>query len=88
MFTQQLFVPRVLPSNMHRGENMCIFCSSHYRNRVLYRVYKTLGKALPSVTLDKYFLGTGFFAEYFFSNTRQRLCRVSKNIRQIENRKN
>jgi hypothetical protein len=52
----------------------------HYRNRVLCRVSKTLGKG--------YFtLGKGF-AECFFSDTQQRLCRVSKSTRQIKNRKN
>jgi hypothetical protein len=39
-------------------------------------------KALPSVTLGKDFIGKGFFAECFFSDTRQRLCRVSKSTRQ------
>jgi hypothetical protein len=47
----------------------------------------TLGKAFADCntrqrTLGKYFIGKGFFAEYFFSDTRQRLCRVSKNTRQ------
>jgi hypothetical protein len=49
--------------------------------------YFTLGKAFAECntrqrTLDKYFIGKGFFAEYFFSDTRQRLCRVSKSTRQ------
>jgi hypothetical protein len=34
-------------------------------------------------TLDKYFIGKWFFAEYIFSG----LCRVSKNTRQIKNHK-
>jgi hypothetical protein len=67
---------------------------SYYRNRVLCRVSKTLGKGYFTLgkafaecntrqrTLDKYFIGKGFIAEYFFSNTRQRLCRVSKSTRQ------
>jgi hypothetical protein len=50
----------------------------HYRNRVLCRVSKTLGKGYFTLdkafaegntrqrTLDKYFIGKGFFAEYFF----------------------
>jgi hypothetical protein len=33
-------------------------------------------------TLGKDFIGKGFFAECFFSDTRQRLCRVSKSTRQ------
>jgi hypothetical protein len=62
---------------------------SHYRNRILCRVSKTLGKGY--FTLGKGFaecntrqrtLGKGFFAECFFSDTRQRLCRVSKSTRQ------
>jgi hypothetical protein len=52
----------------------------------------TLGKAFTECNtrqriLAKYFIGKGFFAEYFFSDTRQRLCRVSKSTRQIKNRK-
>jgi DNA modification methylase len=54
----------------------------HYRNRVLCRVSKTLGKGY--FTLGKDFMGKGFFAEYFF----RALYRVSKNTRQIKNRKN
>jgi hypothetical protein len=54
----------------------------HYRNRVLCRVSKTLGKGYFTIgkvfaecntrqrTLGKYFIGKGFFAEYFFSDTR------------------
>jgi hypothetical protein len=50
----------------------------HYRNRVLCRVSKTLGKGYFTLgkafaecnnrqrTLDKYFIGKGFFAECFF----------------------
>jgi hypothetical protein len=45
----------------------------HYRNRVLCRVSRHSAKAilhsakpLPSVTLGKYFMGKGFFVEYFF----------------------
>jgi hypothetical protein len=66
----------------------------HYRNRVLCRVsktleknYFTLGKSFAECntrqrTLGKDFIGKRFFVECFFSDTRQRLCRVSKNIRQ------
>jgi hypothetical protein len=51
---------------------------NHYRNRVLCRVSKTLDKGYFTLgkgfaecntrqrTLDKYFIGKGFFAEYFF----------------------
>jgi hypothetical protein len=62
----------------------------HYRKRVLCRVSEVLGKALK--TLDKGFtechtrqrrlgkqcIGKAFFAEYFFSGTRQtvHVCRV------------
>jgi hypothetical protein len=35
---------------------------------------------LTSVTLDKYFIDKGFLS-YTFFDTRQRLCRVSKNTR-------
>jgi hypothetical protein len=68
----------------------------HYRNRVLCRVSKTLGKDYFTLgkafaecytrqrTLGKNFIGKGFFAECFFSDTRQRLCRVSKSTRQIK----
>jgi hypothetical protein len=55
-----------------------------------------LAKALPSVTLDKGFaecntrqrtlgelyIGSGLFAEYFMSDTRQRICRVPFDTRQ------
>jgi hypothetical protein len=53
--------------------------TSHYRKRALCRVPEALGKALK--TLGKGFaecdtrqrrLGKAFFAEYFFSGTRQR----------------
>jgi hypothetical protein len=66
----------------------------HYRNRFLYRVSKTLGKGYFTLgkgfaecntrqrTLGKDFIGKWFFAECFFSDTRQRLCRVSKSTRQ------
>jgi hypothetical protein len=67
---------------------------THYRNRVLCRVFKTLDKHYFTLgkgfaecntrqkTLGKDFIGKWFFAECFFSDTRQRLCRVSKNTRQ------
>jgi hypothetical protein len=64
-------------------------CLRHSAKAILHST-----KPLPSVTLDKYFIGKGFFADYFFSDTLQRLCRVSKkhsakkNTRQIKNRKN
>jgi hypothetical protein len=54
----------------------------HYRNRVLCRVSKTLGKG--------YFtLGKGFFVEYFFSDTLPSVEKhsIKKNTRQIKNRK-
>jgi hypothetical protein len=35
-----------------------------------------LGEVLPSVTLGELYIGNSFFAEYFLSGTRQRLCRV------------
>jgi hypothetical protein len=47
------------------------------RGTILYSA-----KPLPSVTLSKFFIVKGFFAEYFFSNTRQKLCRVSKSTHQ------
>jgi hypothetical protein len=81
----------------------CIFLirvrSRHYRNRVLCRVSKTLGKGYFTLgkafvecntrqrTLGKDFIGKGFFAECFFSDTRQKHS-AKKNTRQIKNRKN
>jgi hypothetical protein len=64
---------------------------SHYRNRVLRHSAKAIlnsTKSLSSVTLGKHFIGKWFFVKYFFSDTRQRLCRVSKNIWQIKIAKN
>jgi hypothetical protein len=66
----------------------------HYRNRRLCRAPEALGKALK--TLGKVFaecrtrqrgigtqcIGKAFFVEYFFSGTRQRLCRVPGSTRQ------
>jgi hypothetical protein len=69
----------------------------HYRNRVLYRVSNTLDKSY--FTLGKVFaitLGKEHSTNISsakgslpstFSDTRQRLCRVSKSTRQIKNRK-
>jgi hypothetical protein len=61
--------------------------SIHYRNHVLYRVsktfgkvYFTLGKAFVKCNIRQKTLDKEFFAEYFFSDTRQRLCRVSKSM--------
>jgi hypothetical protein len=56
----------------------------HYQNRVVCRVS---GKAFTKYytrqrILDKHFIGEGFFAEYFFSDTQQRLCWVSKSTLQ------
>jgi hypothetical protein len=73
--------------------NSCVWLN-HYRNRWLCRVSEALSKALK--TLDKVFaecrtrqrglgtqcIGKAFFAEYFFSGTRQRLCRVPGSTRQ------
>jgi hypothetical protein len=49
--------------------------------------YFILGKGFAEYntrqrTLGKDFIGKGFFAECFFSDTRQKLCRVSKSTRQ------
>jgi hypothetical protein len=56
----------------------------HYRKRALCRVPETLGKALKTLgkgfaecdtqqrRLGKQYIGKAFFAEYFFSVTRQR----------------
>jgi hypothetical protein len=66
----------------------------HYRNRRLCRVPEALGKALktlgklfvecctPQRGLDTQCIGKAFFAEYFFSGTRQRLCWVPGSTRQ------
>jgi hypothetical protein len=68
-----------------------LFSSTHYRNRVLCRVREALGKpkkhsakSLSSVALGngEQYIGKGFFAEYFFSGTRHRLCRVPHGTRQ------
>jgi hypothetical protein len=73
----------------------------HYRNRVLCRVSKTLGKGHFTLgkgfaecntrqrTLGKDFIGKGFFAECFFSDTRQRKTlgklRIEKNLKKQQN---
>jgi hypothetical protein len=57
----------------------------HYRNRRLCRVAEALGKALKTLGqrgLGTQCIGKAFFAEYFFSGTRQSLCRVPENTRQ------
>ena len=66
----------------------------HYRNRVLCRVSKTLGKGYFTLgkgfaecntrqrTLGELYIGNSLFAEYFLSGTRQRLCRVPFGTRQ------
>jgi hypothetical protein len=56
-------------------------------SKTLGKGYFTLGKDFAQCntrqkTLGKDFIGKGFFAECFFSDTRQRLCRVSKSTRQ------
>jgi hypothetical protein len=58
---------------------------SHFLVRIINLImYATLpeSRSLPSVTLGKYFIGKGLFVEYFFADTRQKLCRVSKSTRQ------
>jgi hypothetical protein len=53
----------------------------HYLNRVtLGKDYFTLEKLLPSVTLDKYFIGKGFFAEYFFLTLRKDFAECQKTL--------
>jgi hypothetical protein len=71
----------------------------HYLNRVLCRVSKTLGKGYFTLdkgfaecntrqrTFGKYFIGKGFFAECFFSDTRQRLCRQRKTLGKLKSKK-
>jgi hypothetical protein len=61
-----------------------ILTKSHYRKRALCRVPEALGKALKTLgkgfaecdtrqrMLDKQCIDKAFFAEYFFSGTRQR----------------
>jgi hypothetical protein len=56
-------------------------------SKTLGKGYFTLGKGFAECntrqrTLGKDFIGKWFFAECFFSDTRQRLCRVSKSTRQ------
>jgi hypothetical protein len=66
----------------------------HYRNRVLCRVsktlgksYFTLGKAFTEYNTRQIFYRQRVLCRVLFSDTRQRLCRVSKSTRQINNRK-
>jgi hypothetical protein len=59
-------------------------CRDHYRNQPLRRVPEALGEALKTLgkgfaecntrqrRLGKQYIGKDFFAEYFFSGTRQR----------------
>jgi hypothetical protein len=66
----------------------------HYRNQLLCRVSQTLGKGYFTLgkgfaecntwqrTLGELYIGSGLFAEYFLSGTRQRICRVSFDTRQ------
>jgi hypothetical protein len=66
----------------------------HYRNRALGRVSESLGKAWKTLgevfaecstrqrVFGEMYIGNGFFAGYFLSGTRQRLCRVSLSTRQ------
>jgi hypothetical protein len=61
----------------------------HYRNQSLHRVPEALGKALKTLgkafaecytrqrRLDKQCIGKAFFAECFFSGTRQRKAAVT-----------
>jgi hypothetical protein len=60
---------------------------SHYRNRALCRVPEALGKVFVECDtrqrkLGEQYISNDFFAEYFLSGTRQRLCRVSLGTRQ------
>jgi hypothetical protein len=48
--------------------------SYHYRKQLLCRVSEAFGKAWK--TLGELYIGNNFFAEYFLSDTRQRLSRV------------
>jgi hypothetical protein len=61
----------------------------HYRNRVLCRVsktfgkcYFTLGKAFAECNTRQRFHRQSLLCRVLFSDTRQRLCRVSKSTRQ------
>jgi hypothetical protein len=68
--------------------------AQHYRNQFLCRVsqtlgngYFTLGKGFAEcntrqITLGELYIGSGLFAEYFMSGTRQRICRVPFDTRQ------
>jgi hypothetical protein len=58
--------------------------SNHYRAHLLYQLSHTLGKG--HFTLDKHFIGKGFFAEYFFLDTRQR--KTLGKLRIVKNPKN
>jgi hypothetical protein len=81
-------------------EEMSKQISSHYRNRVLCRVSKTLGKGYFTLgkgfaecntrqrTLGKYFIGKGLFAECFFRTLGKDFVECQKNTRQIKNQKN
>jgi hypothetical protein len=56
-------------------------------SEALDKAWETLGEGFAECDtrqrrIDELYIGNGFFAEYFLSGTRQRLCRVSLGIRQ------
>jgi hypothetical protein len=58
----------------------------HYQKQLLCRVSEALGKAWKTFgeglrKLDELYIGNDYFAEYFLSDTRQRLYRVSLSTR-------
>jgi hypothetical protein len=71
-----------------------LLCANNYRNRTLCRVPEALGKARKTLgkvfaecdtrqrDLGEQYIGNDFFAEYFLSDTQQRLCRVTLGTRQ------
>jgi hypothetical protein len=72
-----LSIPKMTTALVFKVGTIGIAFFAECRQRPFYTQQSIFGK---------YFIGKGFFAEYFFSNTRQRLCRVSKSTRQIKNR--
>jgi hypothetical protein len=71
----------------------------HYLKQLLCWVSEALGKALKTLVkgiaecdnrqkkLGELYIDNGFFAEYFLSGTRQRLCRMSLGTRQKKSRR-
>jgi hypothetical protein len=69
-------IPNVLAPKHYRNQLLCHVSQTHGKG------YFTLGKGFAECntrqrTLGELYIGSGLFAEYFLSGTRQRICRVS-----------